>query len=148
MSNPGSWGRSWLNSWMSSWGRKEETGRSGWFRLWLAKLQQESLDAQDKTLETKKQTVEEKQGSMVVPKIIRASSAKKKRVKRSDSQFPQHLASSAVVLSPRIPQLLDQPLPDYSVSVFQKAIDFQKHQQFQKQKRQREEETLILLLAA
>ena len=147
MSNPGSWGKSWLSSWMSSWGRQEDNGRSGWFRLWLIEAQRKANAERESLLVEK--TPEVSQGAVEVPKVL-ARTAKKKGKTAKVITVQEKWNIPPFVSSPvQIPQrLLDQPLPDFSVMEFNKAIDFQKHQQFRKQKQRREEEALILLLAA
>lgn len=149
MSNPGSWGKSWLNSWLNSWGRQEETGRSGWFRLWLAKAQEQANNARETPSKFKRAMPEVAQGAVEVPKIL-ARSAKKTRKVEKVIAVPEefHLPPFVLHAVPKTVQLLEQPLPDYSVSEFTKALDFQHHQEARRKKRQREEETLILLLAA
>ena len=124
-------------------------GRSGWYRLWLIELQKKAnqeweTDHAEKP--SKASPVPDKAPEVVVQKAKR----KAKRTERKAADVREPFIPSIL----RDPVLIDQPTiheligPEFSVSAFQKVVDFQKHQQFQHHKRQREEETLILLLAA
>ena len=149
MSGTSAWGKSWLNSWLNSWGKTEEPHHSGWFRLWLTKAQEKANAERNASLEVRPVVA---QGQVVVPKMVKAAAKKTRQVVIGDKTTvkisPVETQTPVFVLDSKIPQLLDQPLPDYSVSEFTKALDFQKHQQHKKQRRQREDDALILLLAA